>query len=84
MSTKTITVARNVLATLLALAAACLSPPAPAAVFTTNLALSETNFAYDGQDIVIDGVTVAITGKSPVDDRPQASERYCSAGRDSR
>ena len=38
------------------------SPSTPAAVFTTNLTLSETNFAYDGQDIVIDGATVAIDG----------------------
>jgi hypothetical protein len=35
---------------------------APAAVFTTNLTLTETNFAYDGQDIVIDGAMVAIDG----------------------
>jgi hypothetical protein len=28
-----------------------------AAVFTNNLTLSETNTAYDGQDIVIDGAT---------------------------
>ena len=62
MSTKTITVARNVLATLLALAAACLSPPAPAAVFTTNAVISESNTNYDGQDIVIDAATVAIDG----------------------
>jgi hypothetical protein len=34
-----------------------------AAVFTTNLTLSETNTAYDGQDIVIDGnITVTIDG----------------------
>ena len=38
------------------------SPSTPAAVFTTNLTLSETNFAYDGQDIVINGATVAIDG----------------------
>lgn len=31
-------------------------------VFTTNAVISETNFAYDGQDIVIDGATVAIDG----------------------
>jgi hypothetical protein len=36
--------------------------PVPAAVFTTNLTITETNFAYDGQDIVIDGATAAIDG----------------------
>jgi hypothetical protein len=41
---------------------ACFAVPAPATVFTTNLTLTETNFAYDGQDIVIDGATVAIDG----------------------
>ena len=41
---------------------ACFVVTAPAAVFTTNLTLSETNFAYDGQDIVMDGATVAIDG----------------------
>ena len=33
-----------------------------AAVFTNALTLSETNTAYDGQDIVIQGATVAIDG----------------------
>jgi YD repeat-containing protein len=28
----------------------CFAVPAPAAVFTTNLTITETNFAHDGQD----------------------------------
>ena len=38
------------------------APQLSAAVFTTNLTLSETNFTYDGQDIVIQGATVTIDG----------------------
>lgn len=36
----------------------------PAAVFTTNAGITETNLTYDGQDIVVDGagVVVAIDG----------------------
>jgi hypothetical protein len=52
---------------LLCLFAAQLStfnPQLSAAVFTNNLTLTETNFAYDGQDIVIDGATVVIDGPS--------------------
>ena len=40
-----------------------LSPSlASAATFTTGFTVTETNFAYDGQDIVISGATVAIDG----------------------
>ena len=36
---------------------------APAANFTSNTTISETNTSYDGQDIVIDGsITVMIDG----------------------
>ena len=41
------------------------NPPlsaASAAVFTTSATLSESDTNYDGQDIVIDGATVAIDG----------------------
>lgn len=31
---------------------------ASAATFTNNLLISETNFTYDGQDIVVDGATM--------------------------
>jgi hypothetical protein len=36
---------------------------APAATFTTNALLTEADTSYDGQDIVIDGATVAIDGR---------------------
>ena len=35
---------------------------ASAATFTNNVTLSETNTAYDGQDIIVDGATVTIDG----------------------
>ena len=35
---------------------------AAAITFTTGFTITETNFAYDGQDIVISGATVAIDG----------------------
>lgn len=108
MSTKTITIVRNVLATcLLPLRIGCIgwgegsrvrcSPflplillllslsllPAPAAVFTTNLTITETNLAYDGQDIVISGATVAIDGPhafdSPYDSKKRSNPLARSA-----
>ena len=40
----------------------CLLPSVHAATFTTGFTITETNFAYDGQDITISGATVAIDG----------------------
>lgn len=33
-----------------------------AVTFTNTVTISETNTAYDGQDIVVDGATVTIDG----------------------
>jgi hypothetical protein len=42
---------------------ACFAVPTPAAIFTTNLTLTETNFTYDGQDIVVSGATLTVDGR---------------------
>ena len=46
----------------LLLSVLCPLPSVHAATFTTGFTITETNFAYDGQDIVISGATVAIDG----------------------
>ena len=38
-------------------------PPASAAVFTSNATIAEAKTNFDGQDIVIDGATVALDGR---------------------
>ena len=38
-------------------------PSALAATFTTNAVISETNFAYDGQDLVVSGATLTVDGR---------------------
>ena len=56
---------RSLAAKILCLLSACFAyfeVPASAAVFTNNLTLSETNAAYDGQDIVISGATLTVDG----------------------
>jgi hypothetical protein len=42
---------------------ACFVVPTPAAVFITNSIITETNFAYDGQDIVVSGATLTVDGR---------------------
>ena len=36
---------------------------AAAITFTTGFTITETNFAYDGQDIVVSGATLTVDGR---------------------
>ena len=41
----------------------CFAVHAPAATFTTNALITETDTAFDGQDIVVSGATLTVDGR---------------------